>query len=228
MRPIFARLEKKDIMGGDCMTKKKVEKKTDKAAIMVDPYVGNTSYVDPDLLAEGWTRLYEESFPEYGGDFYIRNGLEIISKGLRVELKKMGYSCLAFRWPDTGLTNRLTFVFVPRSSRVGVTRVCVIPGVKPRIDIVAGGVVPGSTKLSYLRLEEQYPLIEVHQHRYGFGWQLSHGAISDVRDVTKFTPFFVMEPGYDRVSFTKNLPILKFLDPNYRKPAKRPKIIKEI
>ena len=206
------------------MTKK--DKKKDES-IKTDPYLGNSQLIDPDLLDEGWTRLYEESFPEYGGDFWVRNAYEVISKGLRTELKRLGYSCLMFRWPgDTKLSNRLTFVFVPRGTRVGVTQVYVAPGAKPRIDIVAGGIVPGS-KLSYLRFDERYPLIEVHQYKYGLGWCLNHGAIADARDVSKFVPFYVMKPGYDRVSFVENLPICKFLDPNYKRPTKRP-IIKEI
>lgn len=192
------------------MTKK--DKKKDEA-IKTDPYLGNSQLIDPELLDEGWTRLYEESFPEYGGDFWVRNGYEVISKGLRTELKRLGYSCLMFRWPgDTKLSNRLTFVFVPRATRVGVSQRCII----------------GAPKMSYLKFDEKYPLIEVHQHKYGFGWRLNHGAIADVRDVLKFTPFYVIDPGYDRVSFTKNLPIYKFLNPDYRKPIKRPKIIKEI
>ncbi|MDO4747478.1 MAG: hypothetical protein Q4A70_04065 [Candidatus Saccharibacteria bacterium] len=190
-----------------------VKRKKKEEAIKTDPYLGNSLLIDPDLLNKGWTRLCEESLPEYGGDFYIRNGFEVISKGLRMELKRLGYGCLLFRWPgDTGLSNRLTFVFVPRSTRVGVSQRCII----------------GMPKMSYLKFDEKYPLIEVHQHKYGFGWRLNHGAIADVRDVTKFTPFYVIDPGYDRVSFTKNLPIYKFLDPDYRKPIKRPKIIKEI
>lgn len=197
-------------------------------AILFDAYTGNTPYVDPDKLEKGvWTRLYEESHPEYYADFYVRNGLEVISKGLRAELKRLGYSCLLFRWPlNTGFTNRLTFVFIPRSSRVVVDQLCVISSKKKPTNLtwLASGVIDGP-KMTYLRFAEPYPLIEVHQHEYGLGWRLSHGRISDARDVAKFTPFLVTKPDYDQVSFTKNLPILKFLDPTYVKP-KRPKFFK--
>ena len=186
-----------------------VRKKRKEDAILVNPYIENTLYnIKPEILEPGWTCLSDESLPEYYGDFYVRNGFEIISKGLRTELKRIGYDCLVFRWPgDTDLTNRLTFVFIPKSCRVGVTQICAIT----------------KSKMNYLRFAEPYPLIEVHEHRYGLGWRLNHGAIRDTRDVTKYTPFIACS-AFDRVSFTKNLPILKFLDPNYRKPVKRPKI----
>lgn len=183
--------------------------------------------IDPLLLEPGWHTLIEDALPEYGGSFEYRNGYEVMTEGLKRELRRIEYSCLLFRWPEPNpnsvipLVNKYTFVFVKRGDRVKVNQMCVFN-------------LPPEYASVFLAFYGECQIVEVCQtdwYKTGLGWYLrsysgiSHHPPQNPRDVTQLNKF-VMDPERDpvRMKFMKNLPILQFLEPTYVKPKKRPKI----